>query len=204
MDIINKVSGHNISITNLSKGEVQSDFVIIHLSTNLNKGSVYILSMKYTKIEKPDEDWYTDYYGESNAFHYNNGVYYTDMMPIYARTVFPCFDEPSFKSVFNITLRRPKNMISISNMPVKQTITPGSSEDFVYDIFESTPLMSTYLVAFVITNYKKETIPSNNTQLKIWTSEKDKSKTWLARSASSTLYGYLDQYFGKNLPITKQ
>uniref|UniRef100_A0A0K2UDX1 Aminopeptidase n=1 Tax=Lepeophtheirus salmonis TaxID=72036 RepID=A0A0K2UDX1_LEPSM len=226
MDIIDKVSGNNINITNSSAGEVGTDFVVIHLSTNLNIGSDYILTMNYTTIFIEPDDYEYDLIYDSNdetndrttlddntpyvyedntkGFMFNNGVYYTNMMPIYARTVFPCFDEPSFKSVFNITLRRPKNMISISNMPINQTITPGNSVDFVSDIFKSTPLMSTHLVAFVITNYTNETILSNNTQLRIWTPEDDKSKTCLAKSVSPTLYRYLNQYFGKNLPITKQ
>ncbi|XP_071745452.1 aminopeptidase N [Lepeophtheirus salmonis] len=144
-------------------------------------------------------------YGNDQGFFYKNGVYYTVMEPIYARTVFPCFDEPSFKSVFNITLRRPKNMTSISNMPISQTITPENASDFVLDIFKSTPLMSSYLVAFVITNYTNEIIPTNNSlELRIWSSEEDKLKTCWAKRVSPTLYEYLVQYFGTNLPIPKE
>ncbi|XP_040565664.2 aminopeptidase N-like [Lepeophtheirus salmonis] len=127
------------------------------------------------------------------------------MEPIYARTVFPCFDEPSFKSIFNITIRRPKNMTSISNMPINQTITPENSSDFVLDIFKSTPQMSSYLVAFVITNATNERIPTNNSlELRIWSSEEDKIKTSWAKKVSPTSYEYLVQYFGTDLPIPKE
>lgn len=40
------------------------------------------------------------------------------MAPTEARKVFPCMDEPAFKSVFDVTLVRQKSKIALSNMPV--------------------------------------------------------------------------------------
>nr|XP_040570483.1 thyrotropin-releasing hormone-degrading ectoenzyme-like [Lepeophtheirus salmonis] len=226
VNIIDKISGNIKNIANVSYGQPTSDLVIINLLENLSKGSVYIMTMNYTTLTIEEQEinqagtvdyeaYEYDYnsttdtmfyeYGNTHGFLYNNGIYYTIMEPIYARTVFPCFDEPSFKSVFNITLRRPKNMTSISNMPISQTITHENSVDFVLDIFKSTPLMSSYLVAFVITNYSNERIITNNSlELRIWRSEEDKLKTWWAKRVSPTLYEYLVQYFGTTLPIPKE
>lgn len=45
----------------------------------------------------------------------------THFQAVYARRVFPCFDEPSFKASFEISIARRTNMTAISNMPLKST-----------------------------------------------------------------------------------
>lgn len=42
----------------------------------------------------------------------------TQFEPIYARKALPCFDEPSFKSKFKLTIRLQTGLQVISNMPV--------------------------------------------------------------------------------------
>lgn len=37
----------------------------------------------------------------------------------HARDVFPCYDEPKYKAVFNLSVVKPKNQIVVSNMPIK-------------------------------------------------------------------------------------
>ncbi|KAI0842175.1 peptidase family M1-domain-containing protein [Hypoxylon sp. FL0890] len=69
------------------------------------------------------------------------------------RRAFPCFDEPMHKANFTITLIADKHLTCLSNMDVASesdvhSEMSGSTKKAVK--FNTTPLMSTYLVAFII------------------------------------------------------
>jgi aminopeptidase N len=64
----------------------------------------------------------------------------------HAREALPCIDEPEAKATFDLTLISPAGKPAISNTPVKSESTTG---DRLTTVFETTPRMSIYLLAFV-------------------------------------------------------
>ena len=75
------------------------------------------------------------------------------MEPTDARRAFPCFDEPALKSRFTVTLIADKNLTCLSNMDVNfenEVDSKMSGGKRLAVTFNTTPLMSTYLLAFIV------------------------------------------------------
>ncbi|HEX2569322.1 MAG TPA: M1 family metallopeptidase [Polyangia bacterium] len=78
--------------------------------------------------------------GEAYAF--------TQFEQIYARRTLPCFDEPSFKAPFTVTLTVPAGQRAIANQPeIERTAQPGGLERVR---FSRTPPLPTYLLALAV------------------------------------------------------
>ena len=73
----------------------------------------------------------------------------TMMQPTSCRRAFPCFDEPDFKATFSLTLLVEHHLMCLGNMsPLAIEDVPWKAKKKV--VFNKTPRMSTYLVAFVV------------------------------------------------------
>jgi len=69
-----------------------------------------------------------------------------------ARQLFPCWDEPHLKATFTISIKHYKDFAVLYNTPFK--ILYKSDNDSVWTKFYTTPPMSTFQIAIVITNYR--------------------------------------------------
>jgi hypothetical protein len=74
------------------------------------------------------------------------GTWYawTQMEPIDARRMFPCFDEPGFKTPFSVSVTAPKELKVFANAPETSAAPAGES---VAHHFATTEKLPTYLVA---------------------------------------------------------
>ncbi|EFN62134.1 Aminopeptidase N [Camponotus floridanus] len=77
----------------------------------------------------------------------------SNFSPNYARTAYPCFDEPWIKTPFHISIARKSNMRSHSNSMRNVTEEIRDMPGYVWDHYEKTLPMSTYLVAFMVTDF---------------------------------------------------
>nr|XP_019564006.2 LOW QUALITY PROTEIN: membrane alanyl aminopeptidase-like [Aedes albopictus] len=76
----------------------------------------------------------------------------TQFQQTHARRAFPCFDEPRFRSTFQVRINRPSNYKTFSNTPIIRQ-TPLSTGRY-QDEFAKTPAMASYLLAFIVADYE--------------------------------------------------
>lgn len=126
----------------------------------------------------------------------------TDFEPTEARKAFPCFDEPLFKANFSIKIRRESRHIALSNMPKVKTIELEGG--LLEDHFETTVKMSTYLVAYIVCDFKSVSgTSSSGVKVSIYASPDKWSQTHYALEASLKLLDFYENYFDINYPLPK-
>ncbi|XP_039291106.1 aminopeptidase Q-like [Nilaparvata lugens] len=135
---------------------------------NLTANSDYQLRIKFEGNFGIEAGMYHASYDDDYT-KIGGDVVLTEFQTTYARKVFPCWDEPKYKASFIIKVARYPDQISLSNMPLKSTSVPDSphEDNRVWDTFEESPDMSTYLVAVVVADLVSISDPERN--LSIWT-----------------------------------
>ena len=119
-----------------------------------------------------------------------------------ARRAFPCWDEPSLKATFQVTLVVPSDLTAISNMPIESETPQGSDTKTVR--FEESPMMSTYLLAFVIGDFASvEATAPGGTLVRVWATRGKESQGQFAVENAASMLGYFNEYFGIPYPLKK-
>jgi aminopeptidase N/puromycin-sensitive aminopeptidase len=119
-----------------------------------------------------------------------------------ARRAFPSFDEPALKATFDVTLVVDAGDTGISNMKiVSDTAGPVAGKHTIQ--FATTPRMSTYLVAFLVGDFKCSEGKSDGVPIRVCaTPDKVGLTRFALGEAKQTLHDY-NQYFGIKYPLAK-
>ncbi|MGQ0679393.1 MAG: M1 family metallopeptidase [Actinomycetota bacterium] len=126
----------------------------------------------------------------------------TQMEAPHARRAFPCWDEPDFKAVFEITLVVPEHLAAFSNgAEFASTPAPGSRKAVH---FAPTMKMSTYLVAFIVGPLQvSEPVDAAGTPLRVAYPPSRERLTSFALESGAFAVKYFNDYYGIRYPAGK-
>lgn len=136
----------------------------------------------------------------SKGDHRNYAV--TQFEPTDARRAFPSFDEPAFKATYAITLVVDSGDTAISNGPIVSD-TPGPGEGKHSLKFLTTPKMSSYLVAFLVGDFKCTSGESDGVAIRSCATPDKVALTSYSLDVAKFVLHYYNTYFGIPYPLKK-
>ena len=194
---VKNITLHDLNKTAIKVNSFTSDevheFLIITLDDKLKKGNQYLLTVSYSGVVN---DQLTGFYRSRSADKNGNLTYVaaTIFEPTGARLAFPCWDEPAFKARFNISITHPKSYHAISNMPPLPVEEPKVKNDMKTTKFKTTPRISTYLVAFIVSKYEC----NEDGMFRVCTKPQAVNQTHYALEKSKELLDALNEYTAIN------
>nr|XP_045584294.1 uncharacterized protein LOC123746672 [Procambarus clarkii] len=174
------------------------------LAEELEVGRNYILSMQFLGYLNDElrgfyRSTYTDLDGNARL------LASTQFEATDARRAFPCFDEPAMKATFEIFLAREASMSSISNMPKYETFPVEGQEGWEWDHFNTSVPMSTYLVAFVVSDFvHADSNVNDHVLFRVWAREAALQQAAYALQTGPEVLTFYEEYFSILFPLPKQ
>ncbi|KAL6262287.1 hypothetical protein P5V15_007381 [Pogonomyrmex californicus] len=182
------------------RNDTDRQFHVIRTSNTLRKGKQYVVHLKFIgHLNDYLQGFYRSSYTVGNQTRW---IAATQFQATDARRAFPCFDEPALKAKFQINIARPRNMTSISNMPRKGEPMPVPGLDtYVWDHYERSVPMSTYLVAFIVSDF--DVRKSEDSNFRVWARHDAINQSQYSLDIGPKVLRYYEDYFKIKFPLPK-
>lgn len=182
----------------------RTEYLVVHLQGSLVKGHQYEMFSEF-QGELADDlaGFYRSEYMDGGI---KKVVATTQMQAADARKSFPCFDEPAMKASFNITLIHPNNLTALSNMLPKDSRPLPEDSSWTVTEFHPTPKMSTYLLAYIVSEFKNVAdVSPSGVQIRIWArpSAIDEGHGDYALSVTGPILSFFAQHYDTPYPLEK-
>ena len=124
-----------------------------------------------------------------------------------ARRAFPCLDEPALKATYDVSITNgPQYPTVLSNQEqLSQTVGPNG---WLTTVFDRTPVMSSYLLAWVVSAYVNETriarCNGKDVRSSVWVPRELKNSSYVSSYLAAHQIEYFCQYYQYDYPLSKQ
>ncbi len=203
----NKISLHSkdlniklVLVDNKHVGFVQGKNDTLNLKSGVMAVGAHKIEIDFSgKISDSLHGMYPCYFKHNNI---KKELVVTQFESHHAREVFPCIDEPEAKATFSVTLETESNVQVLGNMPIKnQTL----NKNHMVTMFEKTPIMSTYLLAWVVGELQNKTRKTKRgVDVNVWSTFAQPAKNLdFPLNIAVRSIDFFEKYFGTNYPLTK-
>ncbi|XP_041649467.1 aminopeptidase N-like [Cheilinus undulatus] len=184
---------------------VETEFLVLQLQKALTAGATYSLYTEFVGELADDlQGFYRSEYMEDGV---EKVAATSQMQATHARKVFPCFDEPAMKAVFNVSIIHDPNTVALSNG--REIATEDSIIDGVLvrkTTFEPTRRMSSYLLALIVCDFTSiQLTQSEDVLVRIWARKKaiDDGQGEYALKVTEPILQFYEQYYNVPYPLSK-
>ncbi len=174
------------------------DEVRVHTAKPL-RGGKYTVSLDFKgKITRPMNGIYPCFYEKDGV---QRVILATQFESHHAREAFPCIDEPEAKATFDLCLTTEEGETVIADTPI---LSQDTVDKKLVTQFETTPKMSTYLLAFVVgeLDYKEKTT-TGGTLVRTYATPANAGFTDFALDMAVKCLEFYNEYFGIPYPLEK-
>uniref|UniRef100_U5EY25 Aminopeptidase n=1 Tax=Corethrella appendiculata TaxID=1370023 RepID=U5EY25_9DIPT len=201
----NAVQPTDVKIRRIDK-LFKKPILVIYLQEVLEVGLIYEIDVSFSgRIGNEEGGIFSGKYTDNKV---EKKYIATSFRPHNARSVFPCFDEPSYKVPFIFTLSRPKQFHTLFNTPVEKSTADKESTEYMVDHFAVTPAMSTFTFGFVISELKLVSRTSavgdnQKPQIKVWARDEVHENLAVVYDKVAKIVKSMENYWGLDFPLSK-
>ncbi len=177
----------------------EDDEIRIQSKQELAKGEHTIKLTFSGTITDPMHGLYPCYYQHNGT---KKELLATQFESHHAREVFPCVDEPEAKATFDLTLVTEVGVEVLGNMPIA---SQDKTNEQLTTVFETSPKMSTYLLAFVAGELQhKEARTKDGVIVRSWATPAQSSESLdFSLDFAVRTIEFFNEYFDTPYPLPK-
>ncbi len=197
-----KISSAEVSVSNAIKYPAKIEYdekygrVILRINEKIS-GSAQINIIFYGENSDELRGFYRSKYTVGKKEDY---ILTSQFEPDTARMAFVCFDQPDLKATFDVSFIINKNLMAISNMPVKKEELVNGKK---YIEFITTPKMSTYLLYLGVGRFDFIETKYRDIKIRLFAAPGKKEFLYLAEDYIIKILPFYENYFGIKYALPK-